>query len=107
MNGSDNFFAAFGVYPTYELYEDGGVADGIPDMREALPGSINGQGGLTNDGEVVILYYWDGQSDLVTDLDYVVWGDKAEAVDKTGVALDGPDAGSDPSSYQSDVFLSS
>ncbi len=106
LNGSDNFQATYGVAPTYELYEDAGSADAIPDMREALPGSINGQGGLTNSGEVVILYYWDGQSDLVTDIDYAVWGDKAEAVDKTGVSIDGPDADSTPSTYLDDTAIS-
>ncbi|MCL1599579.1 MAG: lamin tail domain-containing protein, partial [Actinomycetia bacterium] len=105
--GSDGFFAEYAAEPTYELYEDGASADGIPDMREALPGSIDGQGGLTNDGEVVILYHWDGATDLVEDLDYVVWGDKAEAIDKTGVAIDGPDPDSDTSSYSADTAISS
>ncbi len=103
--GSDAFEATYGVAPTYELYEDGGSADAIPDMREALPGSINGQGALTNSGEVVVLYQWDGQSDLVQDLDYAVWGDKAEAVSKTGVSIDGPDAGSETSAYQADTAI--
>ncbi len=87
MPGSDDFYTTFGSTPTYELYEDG-AADSIPDMREAVAGSINNQGGLTNGGEVVILYYWDGISDLVIDIDYAVWGDKVEAVDKTGIAID-------------------
>ena len=107
LAGSDGFFAEYAADPTYELYEDGVTADGIPDMRDALPGSINSQGGLTNDGEVVILYRWDGATDLVQDLDYVVWGDKAEAVDKTGVAVDGPDPDSDTSSYVADTAISS
>ncbi len=103
LNGSDNFFATYGIDPTYELYEDGAGADGVPDMVEALAGSINGQGGLSNSGEVVVLYFWDGTSDLVTDVDYAVWGDKAEAVDKTGIAVDGPDAGTAASSYLNDT----
>ena len=103
LNGSDNFAATWGVDPTYELYEDGGAADGIPDMLEATTGSISGQGGLSNAGEVIILYYWDGVSDLVMDVDYVVWGDKAEAVDKTGVRIDGPDAGTDSTAYADDT----
>ena len=103
LAGSDVFFAEYGIDPTYELYEDGGSADGIADMREALPGSINGQGGLTNSGEVVILYEWDGESDLVQDIDYVVWGDKAEAVDKNGVGIDGPDADGDLSFYPAET----
>ena len=46
-------------------------------------------------GEVVILYTWDGASDLVQDIDYAVWGDKVEGVDKSGVGVDGPDADAD------------
>ena len=63
LAGSDEFSAEYGFDPNYELYEDGGSADAVPDMREALPGSINGQGGTTDSGEVVILYTWDGVSD--------------------------------------------
>ena len=107
MAGSDGFFAEYGVNPTYELYEDGAGSDAIPDMLEALSGSINQQGGLTNSGEVVILYSWDGNSDLVQDLDYVVWGDKAEAVDKTGISIDGPDGGSSTSTYLNDTSIAS
>lgn len=103
LAGSDGFMAEYGVEPTYELFEDGTAADAIPDMREAVTGSINGQGGLSNGGEVVILYYWDGASDLVMDVDYVLWGDKNEAVDKTGVAIDGPDADTDSSTYLDDT----
>ncbi|MEM1270838.1 MAG: lamin tail domain-containing protein, partial [Bacteroidota bacterium] len=107
LNGSANFFATYGINPTYELYEDGTSADAIPDMLEATSGSINDQGGLTNSGEVAILYYWDGTSDLVQDLDYVVWGDKAEGVDKTGVSVDGPDADSTPSTFLDDTAIAS
>jgi len=107
LNGSDNFFTTYGLNPTYESYEDGVSADAIPDMLEATAGSINGQGGLTGSGEVVILYSWDGNSDLVQDVDYVVWGDKNEAVDKTGISIDGPDGGSTASTYANDTPVAS
>ncbi len=107
LAGSDDFSSEYGFDPTYELYEDGGGADAVPDMREALPGSINGQGGLSNSGEIVILYAWDGESDLVGDIDYAVWGDKAEAVDKTAVSIDGPDADGELSSYAPDTAIAS
>jgi predicted extracellular nuclease len=103
--GSDSFHTTYGVDPTYELYEDGVSPDAIPDMREALPGSIADQGTLTNGGEVAILYSWDGASDLVQDLDYVLWGDAVEAVDKTGVSIDGPDPDSNTSSYLPDTAV--
>ncbi|TDT16604.1 putative extracellular nuclease [Ilumatobacter fluminis] len=107
MTGSADFLATYGVAPTYELFEDDAAADAVPDMREATAGSINDQGGLTNGGEVVVLYTWDGASDLVQDIDYAIWGDTAEAVDKTGVSIDGPDADTDTSTYLADTALAS
>ncbi len=103
MNGTD-FVSKFGIKPDYELYD---TDSSIPDMVEATTGSINGQGTLTSSGEVVIMYYWDGHSDLVKDLDYFMWGDQAEAVCKTGVAIDGPDADSTPSTYADDIATNS
>lgn len=107
LAGSEGFFAAYGIQPTYELFEDGSSADAIPDMREAATGSINGQGGLTDGGEMVMLYYWDGTTDLVTDIDYVMWGDQAEAIDKTGISVDGPDGDTDATAYQPDLATAS
>ncbi len=105
INGSMGFLATYAQLPTYELFEDDSTADAVPDMLEALPGSINGQGGLTNSGEAVILYSWNGLSDLVTDIDYAVWGDKVEAVDKTGISIDGPDADTLTSTYLDDTAI--
>ena len=90
------------IQATYELFD---TDANVPDMREALPGAIGGSSGLTNGGEIVILYHWDGTSDLVQDTDYAVWGDKAEAVDKTGIAIDGPDGDSSPSTYLDDTAI--
>jgi len=107
-DGAEGFFNTFGTLPTYECIGDGGFDNtSVPDMLEAVPGSINGGGGLTNSGEMLCLFYWDGNSDLVTDLDYVLWGDQAEAVDKTGVSIDGPDADLDASTYADDIVFSS
>ena len=107
LNGSTNFFAEFGVIPNYELFEDDASPDTIPEMLEAETGSIGASAGLSNSGEVVILFYWDGATDLVTDIDYMVWGDKVEAVDKTGISIDGPDADTDASTYADDTAISS
>jgi hypothetical protein len=109
LNGDSAFYATYGVMPTYELYDDGhSNPSDAPDMREAVPGSINNQGGLTNSDEVVILFYWDGLTDLVQDIDYLLYNTGSpipndEAVDKTGVRIDGPDTGTDSSMYLPDT----
>lgn len=105
-DGAEGFFNTYGVLPTYECLGDGGFDNlAVPDMLEGVPGSINGQGGLTNSGEMINVFYWDGESDLVTDIDYVLWGDQAESVNKSGVSIDGPDADTDPSTYADDLFF--
>jgi hypothetical protein len=109
INGSESFENVYGVSPHFELFEDGVVADAIPDMTPARPGSIVDNVAqlptFSNSGEVAILFYWDGESDLVTDIDYLVWGDKAEGVDKTGESVDGPDPDTDASTYNPDTSV--
>ena len=41
---------------------------------------------LDNFSETIVLFYWDGTSDIVKDVDYILWGDKKCAVDKTGIS---------------------
>lgn len=95
LAGSTNFYGTYGKYPDYEMFEDGSGADAIPDMLEAASGSIhkgttagsftNGSG-LTNGGEIVVLYSWDQVSPTVVDLDYVLWGNTTYGVSKNGIA---------------------
>lgn len=62
--------------------------------------------GLTDQGEPVWLFQWDGQSDLVKDVDYVFWGVSGPSntqIDKTGLSVDGPDAGTTPTTYLPDI----
>ncbi|MBU1674708.1 lamin tail domain-containing protein, partial [bacterium] len=89
MPGSGSFSEVFSdetttKLPHYEMFEDADNADGVPDMEEVFPGSIDGDGAptLTNlsdmgtyiNGEIVVLFYWDGVSDLVVDIDIFIWG---------------------------------
>ena len=67
-------------------------------------------GNFTNpsstNGEWVVLYCWNGTSDLVCDIDYASWGVNSASnpkVDKTGISVDGPDVGAVPSVYNSDT----
>jgi len=105
LAGSAAYFSVHLEEPDFELWEDFVLPDAVPDMVEATPGSIADQGDLGDSGEICILYYWDGASDLVTDVDYVQWGGKDEAVDKTGVSRDGPDTDGVASAYRDDTSI--
>ena len=94
--GSKAYQDAYGKLPDFEVYEDGLAPDEVPELREAFPGSINaGLAGGTNtptlsDGyESVVLYRWDGSSDLVQDVDFAFWGagSTASQFDKTDVTI--------------------
>ena len=100
---SDSFTTTYGFAPDYEVKQDG-ATDGIPDMVAVAPDSVGSSAGLTNTREIVVLYRWDGQTDLVEDVDYVVYGNVNDHfVDKTGVAIDGPDQDTATSAYQPDT----
>lgn len=89
------FQTAYGVAPAYSI--------GSATMT---PVSTNGIASLTNGGELIALFYWDGASDLVRDVDLVLAGVPAAAnglIDKSGVALDGPDADTAPTAYAADA----
>ncbi|MCH8957332.1 lamin tail domain-containing protein, partial [candidate division KSB1 bacterium] len=95
------FLAAFGSAADFEIK---GTDAGTPDM---IPTILGSSAGLTNGGENVVLFVWDGASDLVADVDMVNIGTPsvANAIgDKTGVSVDGPDADVIASTYLPDAF---
>ncbi|MCK9995564.1 MAG: lamin tail domain-containing protein [Candidatus Krumholzibacteria bacterium] len=108
LNGSAEYLAAYGNNPDFELFEDGAEPDGVPEMLEAYQESINaGLGGAGNAPALsataasLILYSWDGATDLVQDLDYVMWGaDNNVRIDKTGISIGG-------GSYKADTAVAS
>ena len=58
---------------------------------------------------MVVFFYWDGQSDLVKDVDYLPWGlapFHSNWMDKSSVSIDGPDVNTDESAYLADVATS-
>lgn len=73
-----------GVKVDYEYGTDG-MANGIPDMVRKTNATAPS---LTNGGEVLILFRWDGASNLVQDVDIVVWG-TGIVPNKTGVTVNG------------------
>ena len=116
MGGSSIFQTQFGLLPDFELFEDGALPDDVPDLIEARPGGIGtGLGnptgnvapstGWLDDEESLILYYWDGATDLVQDVDYLTWGDTSVRVNKTGLTVDGPDVDTTPGTYLADTAV--
>jgi hypothetical protein len=114
INGTTQFQAAYGFVPDLELFEDGNAPDQVPEMREVFWGSIGAGLGSNRANapafgptvESVVLYAWDGASDLVDDLDYIIYGaDTRARVDKTGVSIDGPDVDEAPSTYANDTAV--
>ena len=97
INGSTEYQTAYGRKPDFELFEEGTAPDDVPEMLEAFPGSIGaglgGTGnipGLSDQAESLVLYSWDGSSDLVQDIDYVMWGsNNSVRIDKSGVTVGG------------------
>jgi len=90
-----NFMTTYGMPPTYAIV--GGTLTTV---------AINGVATLTNAGEIVVLFQWDGQSDLVHDVDMMIAGVPTAAnglIDKSGMALDGPDAGATTTAYAADA----
>ena len=91
-----DFASTYSVAPSYSL-RDGSL------QTLLMPGTPQ----LTNDGEPVILFQWDGCSDLVRDVDIMIAGiptGQANALpNKSNATQDGPDVGTTPSQYAVDV----
>jgi MYXO-CTERM domain-containing protein len=90
--GGLNKFNGYGVYPTYELETGDPLKSSAVVVNMVLPfvGAVGASRGLTNGGEPIVLFYWDGVSSLVTDVDYVYYGSPAAsnpAVNKTGIMV--------------------
>ena len=110
--GSSQFFDNFGFNPDLELFEDGGAADEVPDMRWIFgtvgENSIIGEGSvptLTNAAETVILYHHVIGQDNVVDIDVFAWKDPSYSstsyfFNKSGVIIGShfylPEIGTNP-----------
>lgn len=84
------FAIAYGQPPDFDIH--------------SMPGTATaGMSGLANGDEMLVLFRWDGAAPLVQDLDYVIWGDTSDAVDKTGVTAGGQTYLADTSGDQQSV----
>jgi hypothetical protein len=92
------FQTRYGAAPTYAV--TGGTMTVMLDAA-MTPATI------TNTGEPVILFYWDGESDLVTDVDLLIAGAPSmvnQLQNKSGAVVDGPDGDSSTSAYTADAM---
>ncbi len=95
LDTTANFTTTYTTAPTYSI-----------GSNTMTPVAANGVPTLTNGGELIVLFRWDGATDLVKDIDLVVAGAATAAnglVDKSSVALDGPDTGTTSTTYAADA----
>ena len=87
LRDNDSYVSTYGESADLSLDDD---------MLDAVDGSsTKGTAAapkLSNTSETLVLFYWDGTSSTVKDVDYLLWGDNSFAVDKSGI-----------SGYQSDT----
>ena len=91
LGTSASFQTAYSVAPTYSL-TDGTMMNVI---------AMTGTPSLTNGGEFVGIFYWDGNASLVTDVDMMLAGVPSTAngiTDKSGVSVNGATYATDSNS---------
>ena len=96
----NRFSGRFGKQADFEVVS---TNDSIPDMTNLYAG-VNPKLEFTRG--MVVLFKWDGQSDLVQDVDYFPWGlapFHTYWIDKSGISVDGPDSDNTPSTYLDDL----
>lgn len=77
LGSATEFASVHGVLPDYDL-------DAADAAAPTMVGSFTASSSLTNGDEMVHLFRWDGGSDAVVDLDYVVYGNTSDGMDRTG-----------------------
>jgi hypothetical protein len=96
------FLTAFGPPPTYTIQTP--TAGATPMALAAYGVSIGAS--ITNDGEMVALFFWDGESDLVADADLVIAGSAPVDINTfiPREPVDGPDVDTVATPYAPDAL---
>ncbi len=95
LDTAASFTAATGSAPTYSV---------AGNTMELIAGTTPT---LTNSGEPVVVFYWDGASDRVVDVDVMLAGAPTASnalMNKSGLTVDGPDADGVASTYATDAM---
>jgi DNA/RNA endonuclease YhcR with UshA esterase domain len=80
MGTKNNYQLQYGVLPDLSIKEDFRSALTSENTIGAAPSYLD------NVSETLILFYWDGSSSTVKDVDYLLWGNRSYAIDKSGVS---------------------
>jgi DNA/RNA endonuclease YhcR with UshA esterase domain len=100
LNGS-GFGIKYGFDADYEILSTSASTTDMISLAGTSTSQINTQ-------EMLVMFEWDGQSDLVADIDYAAWGlFSSNFVDKSGISVDGPDADATATAYQNDTPVAS
>ncbi|NLA39760.1 MAG: lamin tail domain-containing protein, partial [Methanomicrobiales archaeon] len=84
LGRDSDYLNEYGSYP--DLYLKGTGPDTLLQAKagqRTIGASHNGK--LDNQAETLILFYWDGLSATVKDVDYLLWGNRDYAIDKSSV----------------------
>jgi hypothetical protein len=102
VNGPD-FLAKLGVLPTFTLRDR---VDGASEMIQTVPTTDLANNWITDTGEMVALFRWDEESDLIQDVDIVVHGNEVTPPNRliAKTAVDGPDRGLEPTGFQAEAL---
>ncbi|MEZ4439589.1 MAG: lamin tail domain-containing protein [Polyangiaceae bacterium] len=81
LESATAYQAVYGALPDFDL-------DGADPGAPAMLGSYTSSSGLTNGDEMVVLFQWSA-GNLVTDLDYLTYGNTSSGMNKSGVNVNG------------------
>ncbi len=105
FNAAD-FFTTFGFHADFKMPPNDFTTPPLV-MLPAWGGSVGAGRGITDAGEGIILFYWDGMYDIVWDVDIVRVGQPSAGDDlqsKSGLGFDGPDRDDQPTFYLNEVI---
>jgi len=96
LRDNESYESTFGEAPDLSL--DNEMLNAVE--GESTKGSTTAPK-LYNVNETLVLFYWDGSSSIVKDVDYLLWGDNAFAIDKSDVSGYQPDTPANSQSFMS------
>ncbi len=96
LRDNESYESTFGEAPDLSL--DNEMLNAVE--GESTKGSTTAPK-LYNVNETLVLFYWDGSSSIVKDVDYLLWGDNAFAIDKSDISGYQPDTPANSQSFMS------